>query len=242
MFEVASLAASAGRRIVTACRAAALTRRASVPLLYMDDRMLRDIGLTRADVVIEPDFIRSSDRDAPHSIDATSDSFAALANSPITNKREGEVVMTHVGSCFCGAVKLEVTGSPEGMGYCHCRSCRSWSGGPVNAFTLWKPEAVRVTAGAEHVATFQKTELQPASVLREVRRASDGQSSDHRPRRRVRRDDPDADLHSRRSRQLRRDGAADARRPAEAEGLSSRVWRVRRGRRGIAAPRAPAQR
>jgi len=43
------------------------------------------------------------------------------------------------------------------MGYCHCRSCRSWSGGPVNAFSLWKPEAVQVTAGAEHVATFQKT-------------------------------------------------------------------------------------
>lgn len=65
--------------------------------------------------------------------------------------------MAHVGSCFCGAITVEVTGSPEVMGYCHCRSCQSWSGGPVNAFTLWKPEAVRVTAGAEHVATFQKT-------------------------------------------------------------------------------------
>ena len=58
--------------------------------------------------------------------------------------------MTHFGSCFCGAVKLEVTGAPEAMGYCHCRSCRSWSGGPVNAFSLWKPEAVRVTSGAEN--------------------------------------------------------------------------------------------
>jgi len=67
--------------------------------------------------------------------------------------------MTHVGQCFCGAVSLEVNGSPEGMGYCHCRSCRSWSGGPVNAFTLWKPENVRVTSGAEHVATFQKTPI-----------------------------------------------------------------------------------
>jgi len=27
----------------------------------------------------------------------------------------------------------------------------------VNAFSLWKPQAVKVTAGAEHVATFQKT-------------------------------------------------------------------------------------
>ena len=65
---------------------------------------------------------------------------------------------SHKGDCFCGAVRVEVSGEPEAMGYCHCRSCRSWSGGPVNAFTLWKPDAVRVTSGAEHVATFQKTE------------------------------------------------------------------------------------
>ena len=67
--------------------------------------------------------------------------------------------MTHLGTCFCGAVRLEVTGAPEAMGYCHCRSCRSWSGGPVNAFSLWKPEAVQITSGNEHVATFQKTEF-----------------------------------------------------------------------------------
>src|SRR5712664_3177698 len=68
-------------------------------------------------------------------------------------------VMSYVGSCFCGAVELEVSGEPEAMGYCHCRSCRSWSGGPVNAFSLWKPEAVRITAGQQDVATFCKTEL-----------------------------------------------------------------------------------
>jgi hypothetical protein len=67
--------------------------------------------------------------------------------------------MNHVGSCFCGAVELTVTGTPEAMGYCHCRSCRSWSGGPVNAFSLWKPEAVSVTKGAEHLKTFEKTKF-----------------------------------------------------------------------------------
>ncbi len=65
--------------------------------------------------------------------------------------------MAYSGECFCGAVKIEAAGEPEGMGYCHCRSCRSWSGGPVNAFTLWQPSAVKVTAGAEHLATFEKT-------------------------------------------------------------------------------------
>lgn len=63
----------------------------------------------------------------------------------------------HKGRCFYGAVTLEVAGEPEGMGYCHCASCRSWSGGPVNAFTLWKPEAVTITGGAERVATFALT-------------------------------------------------------------------------------------
>ena len=29
----------------------------------------------------------------------------------------------------------------------------------MNAFSLWKPAAVRVTAGAEHLATFEKTKL-----------------------------------------------------------------------------------
>jgi hypothetical protein len=64
---------------------------------------------------------------------------------------------THKGECFCGTVHIEVSGEPEAMGYCHCSSCRSWSAAPVNAFTLWKPEAVRVTEGAEHVGIFQKT-------------------------------------------------------------------------------------
>jgi hypothetical protein len=56
-------------------------------------------------------------------------------------------------------VKIEVTGQPAAMGYCHCRSCRSWSGGPVNAFSLWEPSAVKVVSGEEYVATFAKTEM-----------------------------------------------------------------------------------
>jgi hypothetical protein len=62
----------------------------------------------------------------------------------------------HTGACFCGAVTLEVTGVPEAMGYCHCSSCRSWSAGPVNAFTLWKPASVKVTRGSELVGRFKK--------------------------------------------------------------------------------------
>jgi hypothetical protein len=64
---------------------------------------------------------------------------------------------TYAGSCFCGAVQLKVTGEPVAMGYCHCNSCRHWSAGPVNAFSLWKPEAVQVTQGADNIGTYNKT-------------------------------------------------------------------------------------
>ena len=61
------------------------------------------------------------------------------------------------GSCFCGAVQWTVSGEPAAMGYCHCESCRHWSAGPVNAFTLWKPEAVQITRGADNIASYNKS-------------------------------------------------------------------------------------
>jgi hypothetical protein len=64
---------------------------------------------------------------------------------------------TYQGSCFCGAVEFTVTGEPAAMGYCHCESCRHWSGGPVNAFSLWNPEAVKITKGADNIGTYNKT-------------------------------------------------------------------------------------
>jgi hypothetical protein len=70
---------------------------------------------------------------------------------------------TYEGRCFCGSVEFQVTGAPVAMGFCHCTSCRQWSAGPVNAFTLWKPESLMVTRGADMVGTYNKT---PQSVRR----------------------------------------------------------------------------
>ena len=63
---------------------------------------------------------------------------------------------SYSGSCFCGTVRFTLNGEPEAMAYCHCNSCRHWSAGPVSAFTLWKPDALRVTQGTEHINTFNK--------------------------------------------------------------------------------------
>src|SRR4051794_40230943 len=61
------------------------------------------------------------------------------------------------GSCFCGAVQFTMTGQPAAMGYCHCESCRHWSAGPVNAFTLWQPEAMKMTRGSDNIGSYNKT-------------------------------------------------------------------------------------
>lgn len=45
------------------------------------------------------------------------------------------------------------------MGYCHCNSCRAWSAGPINTFSLWAPEAVVITKGRDQISSFQKTDL-----------------------------------------------------------------------------------
>lgn len=65
---------------------------------------------------------------------------------------------THTGRCFCGAVEFTVTGDPVLQGYCHCSDCRTWSAGPVNAFSLWNPGQFKVTKGADQIAEYHKTE------------------------------------------------------------------------------------
>ena len=44
---------------------------------------------------------------------------------------------THEGHCYCGAVKVVVTGDAVGEGYCHCKTCRK----------LFCPTHVRKSSG-----------------------------------------------------------------------------------------------
>lgn len=80
------------------------------------------------------------------------------------------------GSCFCGAIGFVVRGKPEAMGYCHCDSCRHWSAGPVNAFSLWKPEAMEITRGSEQIERYSKT---PASIRQWCRRCGGHVFTEH---------------------------------------------------------------
>lgn len=61
---------------------------------------------------------------------------------------------THTGTCFCGAIGLIVRGHPLDMG--HCTSCRTYSGAPLVAFTIWPAEHVEITHGIEVLGSFNK--------------------------------------------------------------------------------------
>ena len=69
------------------------------------------------------------------------------------------MAQTSIGSCYCGAVEIEARGEPVDMGYCHCRNCRRYSGSPVNAFTLWKIDNVKVTRGGDSLGKFKSSEM-----------------------------------------------------------------------------------
>ena len=65
---------------------------------------------------------------------------------------------SYTGQCFCGAVEFEVSGAPSVMGYCHCVDCTTWAAAPINAFSLWSPESLKITKGEGNIGTYNKTE------------------------------------------------------------------------------------
>ncbi|HVL55660.1 MAG TPA: GFA family protein [Burkholderiaceae bacterium] len=81
------------------------------------------------------------------------------AEATVVDEPQVATVPTHRGTCFCGAIEIEARGEPLEMGYCHCGSCRAYSGTPVTSFTLWKQEDVRVLEGEQYLGRFQKTAM-----------------------------------------------------------------------------------
>ena len=66
---------------------------------------------------------------------------------------------TNKGASYCGAVEIEVRGEPLEMGYCHCENCRRYSAPSVSAFTLWKPDRVKIIKGKEFPGKFKSSEI-----------------------------------------------------------------------------------
>lgn len=70
----------------------------------------------------------------------------------------------HEGGCLCGGIRYRADGEPKWVAYCHCRSCRRATGGPVSAyagllrerFTWLTGEPARFESSPGVVRTFCK--------------------------------------------------------------------------------------
>ncbi len=61
---------------------------------------------------------------------------------------------TYHASCSCGAVQIEADGEPIIQCYCHCNSCRQFSGAPVNAPVLWPRDKIRFVKGEDKLRHY----------------------------------------------------------------------------------------
>lgn len=64
---------------------------------------------------------------------------------------------TYHASCSCGAVEIEADGEPVVQCYCHCNSCRQFTGSPVSAPVLWPRDKVRFTKGEAQLRHYSHT-------------------------------------------------------------------------------------
>ena len=60
------------------------------------------------------------------------------------------------GSCFCGAIRFEMSGELPPLYQCHCSECRKTTGSNANAGLLILRENFTWLAGAECIKTYLK--------------------------------------------------------------------------------------
>lgn len=69
--------------------------------------------------------------------------------------------MAMTGSCLCGAVRYEITGSFKAIGHCHCSICRKSHGAAFATWGIIDPDQFRWTAGE---ALLQGHESSPGAL------------------------------------------------------------------------------
>ncbi len=55
--------------------------------------------------------------------------------------------MTYSGGCHCGAIRYEVSGTPQHVALCHCSDCRKSAGAPMVAWAAFDEDELKLTKG-----------------------------------------------------------------------------------------------
>jgi hypothetical protein len=58
------------------------------------------------------------------------------------------------GSCFCGAVLLEIAGTPRSLSYCHCSRCRK-AEGVFAAVLIGAAADLRIVSGEDRIRRIE---------------------------------------------------------------------------------------
>ncbi len=58
------------------------------------------------------------------------------------------------GSCLCGAVKLEISGTPHSLSYCHCVRCRK-AAGVFSAVLIGPVADLTITDGQSNITRYE---------------------------------------------------------------------------------------
>ena len=61
------------------------------------------------------------------------------------------------GSCLCGAVAIEISGTPRSLSYCHCSRCRK-AEGVFAAVLVGAADDLTIVRGEDHIRRFEPTE------------------------------------------------------------------------------------
>lgn len=64
------------------------------------------------------------------------------------------------GSCLCGTVKYEITGTPLNFFHCHCARCRKSSGTGHASNIILKPESMTWISGEGSLGSFKVPEAE----------------------------------------------------------------------------------
>jgi hypothetical protein len=67
--------------------------------------------------------------------------------------------------CDCGAVELEMTGTPRVHASCHCEDCRALLDAPYHSIVAWDADKVRVTSGADNTIEYKYPTLEMTCVF-----------------------------------------------------------------------------
>jgi len=57
------------------------------------------------------------------------------------------------GSCLCGKVKFEISGTPHSLSYCHCSRCRK-TAGVFSTVMIGKAQDLNVVQGRDEIAKY----------------------------------------------------------------------------------------